>query len=67
MDRMAGYVRTRVLTAEVDLVLSSHNQRTHGVFRQIVAQFEFRIIEKARELRPKRQCVLGSPGERTGR
>ena len=62
-----GYFRARVLTAEMDPVFASNDQPTHGVFRQIVAQFKVRIIEKTHELGPQRERVTSRFAQCTGR
>lgn len=44
--------------AHVNPVLSSHRHRTHGVFGQVVAQLQLRVVEKLSELGPLAQRVV---------
>ena len=46
------------LAADVNPVFATKRHRAHGVFGEIVAEFEFRVFQEAREFRPKRQRVV---------
>src|SRR3954463_11237224 len=56
-ERMAATLWTSLLAADIDPVLSSDNDRTHGIFRQIVAQLDFRVFQEPHQFVPKRQRV----------
>ena len=47
-----------LLTADVDPVFATERHRAHGVFGEVVAQFEFRVFQEEREFGPKRQRVV---------
>ena len=62
-----GDFRSGLLTADVDPVFATERHRAHGVFGEVVAQFEFRVFEEACEFRPKCQCVVRGFGQGAGR
>ena len=55
-----GDFRSGLLAADVDPVFATDRYRAHGVFGEIVAEFEFRVFQEEREFGPKRQCVIRS-------
>ena len=54
------------LAADMDPVFAAERYRAHGVFGKVVAQFEFRVFQEAREFRPKRQRVVRGFGQGAG-
>ncbi len=47
-----GHTRSGLLAADLDPVFSAQRYAAHGIFRQVVAQFQFRIFEEARQFLP---------------
>ena len=47
-----------LLAADVDPVFATDRYGAHGVFGEIVAEFEFRVFQEEREFGPKRQRVV---------
>src|ERR1017187_9639894 len=48
-----GHTRSGLWTADVDPVLTAQGYAAHGVFRQVVAKFQFRIFEEAGQFLPQ--------------
>jgi hypothetical protein len=46
-----------LLAADVDPVSATERHRAHGVFGEIVAEFEFRVFQETCEFRPKRHLL----------
>ncbi len=46
------YLRTSLLAADVDPVLAAGRDGPHGVLSQVVAEFQFRVFEEARQSLP---------------
>ena len=55
-----------LLAADMDPVFAAERDRAHRVFGKVVAEFEFRVFQKASEFRPKRQCVVRGFGQGAG-
>ena len=53
-----GNFGSGLLAADVDPVFATKRYGSHGVFGKVVAEFEFRVFQEAREFRPKRQRVV---------
>ena len=47
-----GHTRSGLFAADVDPVFSAQRYAAHGVFRQVVAKFQFRIFEEAGQFLP---------------
>src|ERR1035437_9465914 len=47
-----GPTRSGLFAADVDPVFSAQRYAAHGVFRQVVAKFQFRIFEEAGQFLP---------------
>ena len=60
-------LRSRVRTADVYPVLPAQGHWTHGIFREVIAQLKFRILQEAGELLPKSERVLAGLAECAGR
>src|SRR5579863_4709685 len=52
-----GDSRAGLLTSDMDPVTSADGDRPHGVLGEVVAEFQFRIIEEADQLLPDAQRV----------
>ncbi len=61
-----GDFGSSLLAADVDPVFATDGHGAHGVFSEVVAQFEFRVLQEAREFRPKRQRVIRGFGQGAG-
>ena len=59
-------LRSGLRPFDVDPIPSTKSCETHRVFRQIVAQLQFGIFQKAGEFFPERHRVVAGFGERTG-
>ena len=45
---------------------ATERHRAHGIFGEIVAEFEFRVFQEEREFGPKRQRVVRGFGQGAG-
>ena len=47
-----SYTRSGFFAADMDPVFSAQSYAAHGIFRSVVAEFQFRIFEEARQFLP---------------
>src|ERR1039458_10174314 len=51
------HARSGLLAADMDPVAATSRYCAHGVFGEVVAQLQLRIVEEARQLLPQRERV----------
>src|SRR6266567_1457067 len=62
-----GYTWPGLFTSDVDPVFSTQGHAAHGIFREVVAELQFQIIEEADELFPdSHRVVAGLTGSAFG-
>ena len=47
-----GHTRSGLLAADMDPVFSAQRYAAHGIFRHVVAKFQLRVFEEARQFLP---------------
>src|SRR5271156_3751715 len=60
-------LRSRLWAADVQPILSTKSYRTHGVLRQVIAQFKFWIFQESGKFPPQCERVVASLAECAGR